>query len=82
MARIVHRRAALGAAVLSAVLLATSLTGSAAAAPRTLDPNTRFFNPVIADAPLKQINALIAAGVDATMPSCCARWKSSRTPSG
>jgi endoglucanase len=52
----------LGAAVLTAVLLATSLPGSAAAATRTLDPNTQFFNPVIGDAPLKQINALIADG--------------------
>jgi endoglucanase len=39
-----------------------SLPGQAAAAPRTLDPNTQFFNPLIGDAAYKQINALIAAG--------------------
>lgn len=47
-----------------ALLLVLSLPGptAAAASPRTLDPATQFFNPLIDAAPQKQINDLIAQG--------------------
>src|SRR5438270_2420545 len=48
--------------MLAVLLLSLGGPLPAAAASRTLDPNTQFFNPLIPDAAYNQINELIAAG--------------------